>query len=248
MAARTTRATAAKRAAALKERTNVLQQPSNPQATPAPAAKNPAKTTVKRKPTADAGASDPVQLQDEKPLKSASADKKRKRAKPAEVKLDPDELPHGLGAARTRRSKNENIEKGGQDMIEVKRPKLEEVHVAVGVEKEPPAVVESTTPEDSKIVSGREGKKARRPAVPYGHRWGETPFPDCQRPTSEECRIVNELLTSLHGEKKAPDVIPPPSETFAGCGEAPAVLDALIRTRLSANTHGTNSGKAINAW
>lgn len=87
------------------------------------------------------------------------------------------------------------------------------------------------------------GKKSR-PKIDYNHRFGETPFPGLNRPTPEECRVVNDLLTVLHGEKQAPAAIPPPSRTFAGCGETKCPIDAVIRTLISANTRG-DSGSAL---
>ena len=40
-------------------------------------------------------------------------------------------------------------------------------------------------------------------------------------------------------------MIPAPSTTVSGCGEVPSILDALIRTLLSAATTGTNSSRAF---
>ncbi|KAK3335672.1 DNA glycosylase [Cercophora scortea] len=40
----------------------------------------------------------------------------------------------------------------------------------------------------------------------------------------------------MHGEVVQPDKIPAPSLEVAGCGEVPCVLDALLRTVISANT------------
>ncbi|KAI9855968.1 MAG: hypothetical protein M1824_005773 [Vezdaea acicularis] len=91
--------------------------------------------------------------------------------------------------------------------------------------------------------SPRKGRKARTNA--YGLTPGETPYPDFEHPTPEECQIVNDLLSSVHGEVKAPVTIPAPSTTVSGCGEVPSILDALIRTLLSAATTGANSSRAF---
>ncbi|KAF2277644.1 DNA glycosylase [Westerdykella ornata] len=88
---------------------------------------------------------------------------------------------------------------------------------------------------------GRVPKKNKKLKYPHG----VTPYPDWPHPTPEECREVNRLLTSLHGEYKPPAAIPPPSLTVAGCGEVPSVLDAMIRTLLSASTTQANAARAF---
>lgn len=79
----------------------------------------------------------------------------------------------------------------------------------------------------------------------YGLTFGQTPFPDHVSPTHEEAELVNSLLTTMHGEVKPPDKIPAPSETVTGCGEVPDVLDATIRTYLSAATAASNANKSM---
>ncbi|KAL5353403.1 hypothetical protein ACLOAV_001439 [Pseudogymnoascus australis] len=89
-------------------------------------------------------------------------------------------------------------------------------------------------------------QKAKKPRKhKYGLTPGVTPFPDFVMPTAEACLEVKNLLSELHGTYEPPEAIPPPSLEVAGCGEVPCVLDALIRTRLSAATSGTNSGYAF---
>lgn len=100
------------------------------------------------------------------------------------------------------------------------------------------AIVEQKT-EDGATKKG----KAKRP--PYRLTPGKTPFPDWSHPTPEECKVVNNLLSSVHGVVTAPATIPEPSLTVTGCGEVPSVLDALIRTLLSGATTGTNSALAF---
>jgi DNA-(apurinic or apyrimidinic site) lyase len=79
----------------------------------------------------------------------------------------------------------------------------------------------------------------------YGLTPGVSPFPGFSHPTPEECEEVNRLLTSVHGEIKAPTKVPQPSLTVSGCGEVPSVLDALVRTVLSGATTGANSARAF---
>ncbi|KAG9499903.1 hypothetical protein J7337_008367 [Fusarium musae] len=80
---------------------------------------------------------------------------------------------------------------------------------------------------------------------PYGLTPGMTPFPEWSTPSAEECEEVYRRLAKIHGEAKAPEKIPAPSLEVSGCGEVPSVLDALIRTRLSANTSNRNSSAAF---
>ncbi|KAF4975964.1 hypothetical protein FZEAL_7316 [Fusarium zealandicum] len=91
---------------------------------------------------------------------------------------------------------------------------------------------------------------ARKPtgktkANPYGLTPGITPFPDWEAPSAAECEEVYRRLAKVHGQCKAPDKIPAPSLEVSGCGEVPSVLDALVRTRLSANTSNRNSSAAF---
>lgn len=80
---------------------------------------------------------------------------------------------------------------------------------------------------------------------PYGLMPGRTPFPDWTGPTPEMCAEVHQLLTDLHGEFKAPNKIPAPSTSVAGCGEVPDLVDAMIRTLISGHTTMANANLAI---
>jgi endonuclease III len=86
-------------------------------------------------------------------------------------------------------------------------------------------------------------KKAKNNS--YGLVPGQSPYLDWPHPTAEECQEVNDLLASVHGAVKPPETISLPSLSVSGCGEVPSVLDALIRTRLSAATSSTNSSRAF---
>lgn len=100
------------------------------------------------------------------------------------------------------------------------------------------------SPSSQKPASGAK-PKAKSKSNPYGLSPGESPYPEYPHPTSAECVEVNRILTSVHGRVTAPKTIPTPSLTSSGCGEVPSVLDALIRTRLSAATNGANSSRAF---
>ncbi|KAG0131214.1 DNA glycosylase [Tuber indicum] len=74
---------------------------------------------------------------------------------------------------------------------------------------------------------------------------GTTPFPNHKLPTPHDVEEVVALLTVAHGPAIRPDKVPKPDNSVSGCGEVPSVLDAVIRTLLSANTHNSNSSKAF---
>lgn len=88
-------------------------------------------------------------------------------------------------------------------------------------------------------------KEPKKKANKYGLTPGKSPFPDYVKPTPEDCEEVNSLLSALHGEVKVPEVIPPPSMEVTGCGEVPDLLDAILRTLLSASTTANNANLSL---
>jgi endonuclease III len=64
-------------------------------------------------------------------------------------------------------------------------------------------------------------------------------------PTAEACEEVNRLLSELHGVVEQPKVVPPPSMDVTGCGEVPDLLDAILRTKLSASTTANNANLSL---
>lgn len=100
-------------------------------------------------------------------------------------------------------------------------------------------------PKEAEMQDVDISKKSRKSAAKYGLTPGVSPFPDFPHPTAQECEEVNRLLSTVHGEIKAPTKVPQPSLTVTGCGEVPSVLDALIRTVLSGATTGANSARAF---
>lgn len=66
--------------------------------------------------------------------------------------------------------------------------------------------------------------------------WGDTPWPDFNTPSPQDCEEVYSRLMKAHGDRLRPAHITAPSLEVAGCGEVPQVLDAIIRTMISANT------------
>ncbi|KAB5560106.1 DNA glycosylase, partial [Coniochaeta sp. 2T2.1] len=100
---------------------------------------------------------------------------------------------------------------------------------------------------DDKDKSGPDfkPKNKRGEANKYGLTRGYSPYPYRTVPTKEQCEEVHRILGETHGEVRQPEKVPAPSIEVAGCGEVPSVLDALLRTRISANTLMANSNKAI---
>ena len=99
--------------------------------------------------------------------------------------------------------------------------------------------------QESEEAGEDAGTPIKKPRTSYGLITGKTPFPTFKQPTAAQCEEVNRLLTVAHGQVTAPKTIPEPSLTVTGCGEVPSVLDALIRTILSANTTSNNSRLAF---
>ena len=196
-------------------------------------------TTKKQTPKAEA---------QEEGKQPANTGKKRKRAAPApESEENPDELPHNMGKrpsviAKVKEEDVENVTSSPEKANEsvkgaMKEEQIEDVKEVI---------------EGAKIADEVEGpvKKKAMTSTPYGLTPGKSPFPDWPHPTPEEAQIVHDLLlTEIPDERKPsivqPDTIPPPSEQVAGCGQVPSILDALIRTLLSAATTGKNSSSSF---
>ena len=177
------------------------------------------------------------------PAKSSS---KRKRAETLKVVADPDELPHGLGrikrvAITKPEELNDNIDppvtKHDTETITLAEKDFEDIKATMDMT----IAASNLAAEESPAKKGPRSKKAK----PYGVTLGETPYPHLLRPTPEECKKVNDILTEKHGEVAMPEEIPLPSLTVAGCGEVPCVLEALLRTLLSAHTSNSNAALAV---
>ena len=172
---------------------------------------------------------------------SAKKGTKRKRASPApKVEEDEDELPHNMGkrVATGAKVKQEDVTGAKTTPKNKGMPKSAEE--------------EERAQDADEILNGTENppKKKAKKSNGYGLTPGETPFPDWPHPTPEECQTVHDLLLqtiepSRRSRMVPPDDIPPPSEIVAGCGEVPSILDALIRTLLSAATNGRNSSNSF---
>ncbi|OAK98133.1 DNA glycosylase [Phaeosphaeriaceae sp. SRC1lsM3a] len=217
--ARATRSSVAKSSTVAKEEPMQL---SSPPATPVP------RNARKRKAVKQEESSS------ENPAKSLSTPKSNKRAKKGAVKEeDVNDLPHGLGAIPDLPTKQEESSPKKKETKSKRNTKAKKGEVDDLVAKA------TATTDDSPKKKGKAKNNS------YGLTPGKTPYPNWPHPTAEECHEVTRLLSKVHGEVQAPKTIPMPSLEVSGCGEVPSVLDALIRTRLSAATSGTNSSRAF---
>ncbi|KZF20805.1 DNA glycosylase [Xylona heveae TC161] len=180
----------------------------------------------------DASARSPDDIPDEALASAKTVPGKRKRKSTVKIEDDPNELPHNLGKLESPIKSDAAKQKRGRFAI-----KAEDVFETKAIVEKASSNINGT----DKAVSPKKAGKGN----PYGLTPGKSPFPNWPHPTPEECADVVRLLSSIHGEVKAPETIPPPSVTVSGCGEVPSILDALIRTLLSAATTGTNSSRAF---
>ncbi|KUL91964.1 hypothetical protein ZTR_01389 [Talaromyces verruculosus] len=164
---------------------------------------------------------------------SKSSTTSTKKRKSAIHEIDINALPH-------------NLEKSGaqivRDALDGPRDIKNETASAQPAKRiKPESVAQVAETKDVELTK----HKTKKSAAKYGLTPGSSPFPDFPYPTAQECEEVNRLLSTLHGEVKAPTKVPQPSLTVTGCGEVPSVLDALLRTVLSGATTGANSARAF---
>ncbi|KNG50214.1 base excision dna repair protein [Stemphylium lycopersici] len=223
--ARATRSSAAKATQSLPATSKEPVQLSSPPTTPE--ARNPRK----RKAVKVEGSSD-VQTK-----KAHVTPKSTKRIKKSAIKEeDSNDLPHNLGAMPAVPIKNE------ENDSKASAKKSKKTTKATKVKKEE---VDGDVPKAKATTDDSSKKRSKAKNGGYGLTPGQTPYPNYPHPTTEECEEVTRLLSKVHGKVEAPKTIPAPSLDVAGCGEVPSVLDALIRTRLSAATSNTNSSRAF---
>lgn len=177
------------------------------------------------------------------PAKSSG---KRKRTATLKTEADPDELPHGLGRIK-RVAKVEPEQVNHDTEPPLTKPDQETVTVIKKDINDIKETIDTTIAASSLAAEEFPTKKTRRSrkANPYGVILGESPYPDLLRPTPEECQKINDILSKKHGVVAKPESIPLPSLTVAGCGEVPCVLEALLRTLLSAHTSNGNAALAV---
>lgn len=193
--------------------------PSSPPATPKP--------TNSRKRKA-------IKEEDTSPKKILATPKITKRAKKLKEEDDVNDLPHNLGA------------------IPDFSPRIGAEDEALSAKKtkktaKPKKVTKAKKEDVDDLVekASKTNEKPPKKKASYGLTPGQTPYPNYPHPTAEECEEVTRLLSKVHGTVTMPKSIPTPSLEVSGCGEVPSVLDALIRTRLSAATSCANSSRAF---
>ena len=183
------------------------------------------------------------------PLKFAKSGTKRKRADITyenEEEEHDDLLPHNMGK-RPDEGLNIKKEVNGEIAISPKQAKAIKQEVEEEKKDDTKAIIKGA---ETTVEDGNSSNKKAKKAHPYGLMPGKTPFPDWPHPTVEEAQTVYDLLigsfpNARHSRFAQPDTIPAPSEQVAGCGQVPTILDALIRTLLSAATSGFNSSNAF---
>ncbi|MCJ1347911.1 hypothetical protein MMC31_006141, partial [Peltigera leucophlebia] len=163
--------------------------------------------------------------------------KKRKRAHPVATKEEED-VKNNLLSWKSTGTPGQLAGKSAEGAVssESELSSLEDVHLEEKIEVAIEASIKANRPNKA-----NKQKKTN----PYNLTPGTTPYPDYPHPTPEECYTVNKLLSAFHGEQSAPSTPPIPSLNVSGCGEVPSILDALIRTRLSAATTNKNSSAAF---
>ncbi|KAJ4381024.1 hypothetical protein N0V86_003371 [Didymella sp. IMI 355093] len=191
--------------------------PSSPPATPKPAKSH------KRK---------AIKEEDATPDKALATQKSAKRAKRMKKEEGVEDLPHNLGAIPDLTPSEDDEVPSAKKTKKVAKPKKAAKAKNEAVDQ----LVDKATTTD---------KKTPKKKASYGLTPGQTPYPNYPHPTAEECEEVTRILSKVHGEVTMPKEIPLPSLEVSGCGEVPSVLDALIRTRLSAATSGANSSRAF---
>nr|POF05968.1 putative dna glycosylase [Quercus suber] len=194
--------------------------------------------------------------------------KKRIRNPANVVERQPDPVSH-RNTRRTRQSTT-NIHESGDDTPHPKRlkrftkdAKPSEIKEEDGFSDEEGEEIdepkkktpEKTSKRKSAATSYATPKKTPKKAGPsdatpkkkkhHGVTIGRSPYPNYEHPTPEECQEVCNRLEKIYGVVKVPTKAPTPSLTRAGCGNVPSVLDAMIRTKLSAATTNANADKAL---
>lgn len=162
--------------------------------------------------------------------KPSNASNKRKKS--AIHEIDINALPHNLGKP-TAQIVRDALD-GPQD-----------IKTETASPHPPKRIKIETARQEAETEDADVAKVAKKTAAKYGLTSGVSPFAEFPHPTAQECEAVNQLLSTVHGEVKAPTKVPQPSLTVTGCGEVPSVLDALIRTVLSGATTGANSARAF---
>lgn len=181
---------------------------------------------------------------EERALPASTARKRKRIAAAPKQEDDPDELPHNMG----KRPSARNVQTKGETEREQESSAKTEDSKKPAVKKRKLGDVKSMAEAAGTLDASEESLKKNAKKVE--HFPCSDPYPDWVHPTPEECQVVHDLLISAfpkdqHSRFIQPDTVPPPSEFVAGCGEVPTILDAMLRTLLSAATSKRNSSSAF---
>ncbi|KAK8129470.1 hypothetical protein PG999_001850 [Apiospora kogelbergensis] len=170
-----------------------------------------------------------------------------------DVKVKPEELESPTGVAKRLSPASATPDRRGHKRV-TKEVKEEEDEAVSSVDELPASPSPSPSKKKAKTSSSSTPKKSQdekaaelqaRKLKAYTQFANASPFPDFAHPTPAECKLAHRILAGLHGEKKRPtEALTKAPSNRAGCGDAPSVLDALVRTVLSQNTSDANSTRA----
>lgn len=186
-----------------------------------------------------------IEPKHEEPMLPSSPGKNRKRAAAApKVEDETDELPHNMGKRPSAKRVKVKHEAAGGDDAPAKTGSPMKPTMKERKRKDAKSMV------DAASTIGASEDSPKKKAKKVEHFPCSDPYPDWAHPTPDECRVVHDLLLNLFPEDRRsrfiqPDTVPPPSEFVAGCGEVPTILDAMLRTLLSAATSKRNSSSAF---
>ncbi|KAK5128705.1 hypothetical protein LTR85_000038 [Meristemomyces frigidus] len=183
----------------------------------------------------------PQQLSKPPSTPAPSTRKRNRKSVKQEDTGDVNDLPHNLGTALPTPGADDDAEA----RLSPPRKRAKRAMKSEPTEDLKDNMVDAAVKAEDDEAAAKPTPKKTPKKANYGLTPGLSPYPDYPRPTAEECREVVRLLEKVHGKVTAPKAIPPPSLDVSGCGEVPSVLDALIRTRLSANTTNKNSSTAF---
>lgn len=231
------KATLKKRTPKVEAETNVTKAPETPVSA--------TKSQPSKRKTAKEEQALKIESKHEEPTLPPSAGRNRKRAAVApRVEEDPDELPHNMGKRPSAKKVKVKHEAAGEDEASAKIGSPVESTVKQKKRKDAKSMVEAASTIDA------SGESPKKKAKKVEHFPCSDPYPDWAHPTPDESQVVHDLLLNAfpkdqHSRFIQPDTVPPPSEFVAGCGEVPTILDAMLRTLLSAATSKRNSSSAF---
>lgn len=134
---------------------------------------------------------------------------------------------------------------GLSDLQVPKRIKTENADITVALPSPSPSLASSpaSAPATKSSLGTKKSDLQTKKLKSHSLYANISPFPAFPHPTPTEARLAHEILAHLHGSRTRPKEVVA-SQTRAGCGDSPSVLDALVRTILSQNTSDANSTRA----